>query len=658
MTCDANCTDTATVNWTNGGTYDSINVYINGVFETSLGGSETSYSANPINGVRDICLEPVVGGTVGALACCTAFGLTPPPVNVACDPLFGTPDVAVAWTNPVPYNAIEVYVGGTLYASLPGTDNFITVNGAGTAQICVRGLIANCWSDFACCTGGGGGTSPITNVTCDANCTDTSTVNWTNGGAYDSINVYINGTFETTLAGSATTYSASPINGIRDICLEPVIGSTAGPQTCCTAFGLTPPPVNVSCDRISGTTDVAVAWINPVTYNAIEVYVAGAFFASLPGTAQTIMVPGAGTNEICVRGLLANCWSDFECCTGGGGTASPITNMTCNASCTDTATVNWTNGGAYDSINVYINGTFETSLAGSATTYSASPIVGIRNICLEPVIGSTAGPQTCCTAFGLTPPPVNVVCDPIGGTSEVFVAWDLPLAYDGIEIWVNGVFDTSLPGTATTFTVAAGVGREICVRGLLANCWSELVCCDDTGTPPGVGSINCDPNEPNSQVAVVWTPPIVYDTVEISLNGVVVQTIPGTASPFVTVTGVTGVREICVTGIIGGIATEPACCTVDMGPGPEIFIRGDTNHDGLFNIADAIQALGELFSGVPSFGCPDANDANDDGSNDIGDAIGILTTLFSGGSIPAPHPGCGPDPTPDALGPCTHAACP
>ena len=258
----------------------------------------------------------------------------------------------------------------------------------------------------------------------------------------------------------------------------------------------------------------------------------------------------------------------------------------------------------------------------------------------------------------MTPPPVNVVCDPLASTSDVFVAWDLPIAYDGIEIWVNGAFFTSLSGTATTFTVAAGVGQDICVRGLIANCWSDLVCCDNTGTPPGVGSINCDPNEPASQVVVVWTPPIVYDTVEISLNGLVVQTISGTASPFVTVTGVTGIREICVTGIIGGIATEPACCTVDLGSGPETFIRGDTNHDGIFNIADAIQALGELFSGVPSLGCPDANDANDDGNVDIGDAIGILTTLFSGGSIPAPHPGCGPDPTADALGPCTYTACP
>ena len=219
---------------------------------------------------------------------------------------------------------------------------------------------------------------------------------------------------------------------------------------------------------------------------------------------------------------------------------------------------------------------------------------------------------------------------------------------------MNGVFANSLPGTATNFTVVAGSGRDICVRGLIANCWSDLVCCNNTGTPPGIGSINCDPNEPNSEVVVVWTPPIVYDTVEISLNGTVVQTISGTASPFVTVTGVAGIREICVTGIIGGVATTPACCTVEI---PN-FIRGDTNHDGGVDIGDAIRALQELFSGVPSLGCPDANDANDDGGVDIGDAIGILQFLFSSGSIPMPFPNCGPDPTSDGLGPCTHAACP
>jgi len=504
----------------------------------------------------------------------------------------------------------------------------------------------------------GGGPDPITELTCDADCTESATLNWINGSMYDSINVYVNGALVDSIPGTSTSYTATPITGIRNICLEPVVGSMVGPQTCCTVFGLTPPPIDVACDPIAGTTDVAVSWSNPIAYDSIEVQVGGVFFASLPGTATNVTVTGAGTTEICVRGLLANCWSDFRCCTGGGSGTSPITDMMCDANCTDTATVTWTNGGTYSSINAYVNGTLVDVLPGSSTSYNATPIFGIRSICLEPVVGSVVGPQTCCTAFGLTPSPENIACDPLASTADVFVSWSLPTAYDGIEILVNGVSFASLPGTATSFNVTAGAGREICVRGLIANCWSDPVCCDNTGTPPGVGSINCDPNEPNFEVVVTWSPPIIYDSVEITLNGVVVQTISGTATPFVTVTGVTGTREICVTGIIGGITTVPACCIVTIGSGPPEFIRADTNHDGGVDIADAVRALQELFSGVPSLGCPDANDANDDGGVDIADAIGVLQALFTGGTIPMPFPNCGPDPTPDSLGPCNHAACP
>ncbi|MGE4619454.1 MAG: hypothetical protein AAEJ04_06570, partial [Planctomycetota bacterium] len=232
--------------------------------------------------------------------------------------------------------------------------------------------------------------------------------------------------------------------------------------------------------------------------------------------------------------------------------------------------------------------------------------------------------------------------------------------YDAVEVWVNGVMETTLPGTATNFLVALGAGREICVRGLVANCWSELKCCDNTGTPPGIGEINCDPNQTNDEVAVSWTNPGFYSAIEVTLNGVLVQTLSATAD-FTIVTGVTGTREICVTGILAsGAPTEPACCTVDTGgPNEPTFIRGDVNHDTSVDIADGIALLGQLFSGGNPLGCDDARDANDDGGVDIGDAISILGYLFQGGSIPAPGPlNCGPDPTVDALPLCVYTPCP
>ena len=90
----------------------------------------------------------------------------------------------------------------------------------------------------------------------------------------------------------------------------------------------------------------------------------------------------------------------------------------------------------------------------------------------------------------------------------------------------------------------------------------------------------------------------------------------------------------------------------------ELFSRGDANDDGARNIADAIFILQYLFGGGAEPSCPDAADANDDGALNIADAVAILQHLFGGGGdLPPPFPGCGPDPTPDALGACVSKQC-
>ena len=79
------------------------------------------------------------------------------------------------------------------------------------------------------------------------------------------------------------------------------------------------------------------------------------------------------------------------------------------------------------------------------------------------------------------------------------------------------------------------------------------------------------------------------------------------------------------------------------------FDRGDCNDDGLFDIADPITLLDNLFLGgfVP---CDDACDGNDDELKDIADPIYILAALFNGGPLPPDSGNCGPDPTEGTLG--------
>ncbi len=104
--------------------------------------------------------------------------------------------------------------------------------------------------------------------------------------------------------------------------------------------------------------------------------------------------------------------------------------------------------------------------------------------------------------------------------------------------------------------------------------------------------------------------------------------------------------EIMIRAIIDG----------DPSSGGPQFIRGDSNTDGGFDIADAIYTLAFLFSSGPQL-CLVAMDANNDDAADIGDAIYTLDALFTGGPTPsAPYPGCGTDPGPL---PCdSFASCP
>jgi hypothetical protein len=80
----------------------------------------------------------------------------------------------------------------------------------------------------------------------------------------------------------------------------------------------------------------------------------------------------------------------------------------------------------------------------------------------------------------------------------------------------------------------------------------------------------------------------------------------------------------------------------------EVFLRGDSDQNGVVNITDAVLTLNFLFSGGPAPSCQDAADADDGGSLSITDGIFVLDFLFTGGrAMSPPYPDCGVDPTND-----------
>ena len=93
------------------------------------------------------------------------------------------------------------------------------------------------------------------------------------------------------------------------------------------------------------------------------------------------------------------------------------------------------------------------------------------------------------------------------------------------------------------------------------------------------------------------------------------------------------------------VCTEDGCAFDEDGffytEASPVWVRGDSNGDGVLDISDPIRLLGRLFLGEPTEEtCPPAVDVNADGALDISDPIVLLGFLFMGNMvIPPPNPG-------------------
>ncbi|MEM7165170.1 MAG: FG-GAP-like repeat-containing protein [Planctomycetota bacterium] len=98
--------------------------------------------------------------------------------------------------------------------------------------------------------------------------------------------------------------------------------------------------------------------------------------------------------------------------------------------------------------------------------------------------------------------------------------------------------------------------------------------------------------------------------------------------------------------------------TLTIAPGLFTYLRGDCDSDGLFNIADVVVSLQQVFGGGGTVPCERACDANGDGQLDVSDPVAKLHALFLSSPASSTLGGCYYGDTPAALTCASATLCP
>lgn len=246
-----------------------------------------------------------------------------------------------------------------------------------------------------------------------------------------------------------------------------------------------------------------------------------------------------------------------------GGILNPPQDLSCVVSGTSVS-LTWTVTGNWDSIQVVVDGGAPQILAGTATSVFVNGLgVGSHTIEVSSVVGNQISTPIACT-IGIPPQaPQNLLCTPQG--NDVILSWSNPVSYDSIEILRNSVVIATLPGTSTTLSdVNPGAGAQsYFVRGILGGVDSSAISCGVFIPPSAVSSLSCVMN--GSLVDISWSNTHLYDNLRISRNGVIVATLPGTATTFQDNPG-SGVHEWSVVGILQSVSSPSVLCSQTIEP--------------------------------------------------------------------------------------------
>ena len=448
LACVATNTVTS-LSWQNGAAYSQILVRRDGIDLIVLPGVATAHSdSDPGTGAHSYEVLPSLGSLVASASSC-AVVVPPSPVEaLVCLPAAGS--ATLSWQMTGPSDGVEIYRDTVHLATLIGAaTTFVDVDAApGTHEWIVIVFSNGIESASSSCSA----TvllPPVGAISCLGSPTGVL-LEWTLAASYDAIEVRRDGGLLATLGGSQVSFiDVQATAGDFQYSIRALLETSAGQleaETLCAVTVLPQPVSALVCNPVA--VGVQLSWTNGGSYQQLLISRDGQLLATLAAGSTEYFDPAlGGTHLWSVEGVIAGVSSEAATCSGSAP-PPPVTDLSCVEEAGG-ALLNWTNGVAYDSIRIELNGVVEAILPAGTTRYLDAPGLGVNEYSvIANLLGADSAEVGCSLTLDLSPV-TDLLC--VADAQDVQLSWIPAAPYDGITIFRDGIELATLLGSASGY---------------------------------------------------------------------------------------------------------------------------------------------------------------------------------------------------------------
>ena len=279
----------------------------------------------------------------------------------------------------------------------------------------------------------------------------------------NSINIYLNGNYYTTVSGGTYNWSVPPVSST--FVAKVVYGPTESAGTSRTAnLFVNPPSLPVS--TLMGDQNVMLNWSNTSSISSqVRIRRNGTTLATNGGSPTFYMdqnIPFSASLNYCISAFFQFGGQDYEssqqCVTVNSPPIAPVTNLRALFTGENTIEFAWKNNSlAADVIRIYRDGNLLTTLTKTDTSYVDNNLAlnTAHTYCVEPYDNdrSVAATRTCGNFSTTTISPVSGLQASVITDGKIVLIWKTLTSgiADQINLYRNGSLIATLATTATTY---------------------------------------------------------------------------------------------------------------------------------------------------------------------------------------------------------------